>query len=77
MKIVFIYNSDQVLATCGEDEKIILSSTTTGKQLFEFEDIPASKIQFSKSTTHLAAGCFNGKVKIFDLKMKKICNNFS
>jgi WD40 repeat protein len=69
---------DQVLATCGQDGKIVLSHSQNTKCLLTLEDpdnkmVPVNSIQFTSNSQFLAGACNDKKVRIYDLKRRELC----
>ncbi|KAL4502999.1 hypothetical protein ABPG72_014228 [Tetrahymena utriculariae] len=75
-------HNNLVLASCGNDGKIVLSNSRKQGNLIQFDDdiqnsSPLTSIQFTSASTKLASGGSNGRVKIYDLKNQCIAKTYS
>ncbi|KAL4455475.1 hypothetical protein ABPG74_012627 [Tetrahymena malaccensis] len=75
-------HNNLVLASCGNDGKIVLSNSRKQGNLIQFDDdiqnsSPLTSIQFTSQSTKLASGGSNGRVKIYDLKNQCIAKTYS
>lgn len=73
-------HTNKIIASAGEDCKIVFTPPDTVKKLDVFEDIeepsPIQSLSFTSKSDLLAAGCQNGSVKIWDLRKRELTARF-